>query len=84
MSNFRSKFLQPASEKERLRKDRLDPRKMGPVGERQFEEQMLAHFDELGDIVNYKAQLKRMREQGMEPMGSGKPQPGSPLEFYGK
>lgn len=71
--------------KERARPTgKVDPAKMGPVSDRQFEEGMLAHWDELGDIENYKAQLLRMRANGMEPQGIGRPLPGSPLYDYGR
>lgn len=83
MSDFKKQFLRTRSEK-MSPTGQLDPRKMGPVGEREFEEAMLAHFDELNDIPKYLAQLKRMREQGMEPQGDGRPLPGTPYYDYGR
>ncbi len=82
-SEFAKKFLQPATERA-PRRNQLDPAKMREVGEQQFEEQLLAHYDELGDVANYKIQLKKMRENGMEPMGDGRPLPGTPFYDYGR
>lgn len=83
MSEFRRQFLTTSRERQR-RTGKVDPKKMGPVTDREFEEGMLAHFDELGDRENYLAQLKRMRDNGMEPRGIGRPLPGSPYYDYGR
>lgn len=82
-NDFRKKFLTTSTERA-PRRNQLDPAKMREVGERQFEEAILAHYDELGDLGNYKVQLKKMRDNGMEPKGDGRPLPGTPFYDYGR
>lgn len=82
-SEWQKKFLTTSTERA-PRRNQLDPAKMQAVGEQSFEESMLTHYDELGDIGNYKIQLKKMRQNGMEPRGEGRPLPGTPLYDYGR
>lgn len=43
----------------------------------QFDEALLEHYDELGLHGEYQATLRRMRQNGYEPKGTGAPLPGS-------
>ncbi len=50
--------------------------------QREFDEALLEHYDDLNDWVNYQRTLERMRRNGYEPQGRGAPLPNSP--FYNR
>lgn len=45
--------------------------------DREFDEALLEHYDDLGDHASYNTVLNRMRQNNHEPEGPGRPLPNS-------